>query len=83
MTVPPDFGGSEIEEGLAEDLGVAPADHRAASSQDEASAALSDNEAHAPGQVCVRCGAVITPSQDVRRRADGGWVHEECPLPGA
>jgi 8-oxo-dGTP pyrophosphatase MutT (NUDIX family) len=83
MTVPPDFGGHDIEEGLAEDLGAAPADHQAVSSQDEASAVLSDNKAHAAGQVCARCGAVITPSQDVRRRADGGWVHEECPLPGA
>ena len=25
-----------------------------------------DNEAHAPGQVCGRCGAVITARQDVR-----------------
>jgi hypothetical protein len=38
-----------------------------------------DNEAHAPGQVCERCGAVITASQDVRLRADGRWVHEVCP----
>jgi len=38
-----------------------------------------DNEAHAPGQVCGRCGAVITAGQDVRRRADGRWVHEVCP----
>jgi hypothetical protein len=39
-----------------------------------------DNEAHAPGQVCARCGAVITAGQDVRLRADGRWVHEVCPL---
>lgn len=39
-----------------------------------------DNEAHAPGQVCARCGAVITATQDVRLRADGRWVHEVCPL---
>ena len=38
-----------------------------------------DNEAHAPGQVCGRCGAVITAAQDVRLRADGRWVHEVCP----
>jgi len=38
-----------------------------------------DNEAHAPGQVCARCGAVITAGQDVRLRADGQWVHELCP----
>jgi hypothetical protein len=37
------------------------------------------NEAHAPGAVCERCGAVITATQDARRRPDGRWVHEECP----
>jgi hypothetical protein len=37
------------------------------------------NEAHAPGQVCARCGAVITAGQDVRLRADGRWMHEVCP----
>jgi hypothetical protein len=37
------------------------------------------NEAHAAGQVCERCGQVITSVQDVRRRPDGQWVHEECP----
>jgi hypothetical protein len=39
-----------------------------------------DNEAHAPGQVCARCGAVITADQDVRLQADGRWVHEVCPV---
>ena len=38
-----------------------------------------DNEAHAPGSVCERCGAVITAGQDVRRLADGQWIHEVCP----
>lgn len=38
-----------------------------------------DNEAHAVGQVCGRCGAVILAGQDVRLRNDGRWVHEECP----
>ena len=38
-----------------------------------------DNEAHAPGQVCERCGAVITASQDVRLLPDGHWMHEVCP----
>ena len=37
------------------------------------------NEAHAAGQVCARCGEVITAAQDVRRRADGRWQHEVCP----
>jgi len=39
-----------------------------------------DNEAHAPGETCERCGAVITASQDARRLPDGRWVHEACPL---
>ena len=38
------------------------------------------NEAHAAGQVCERCGQVITAQQDVRLRPDGRWVHEECPF---
>ena len=38
-----------------------------------------DNEAHAPGQACARCGTVVTASQDARRRPDGRWVHEVCP----
>ena len=38
-----------------------------------------DNEARAPGQVCARCGKVMTAGQDARLRADGRWVHEECP----
>ena len=74
MTVPPDFGGRDIEEGLEEDLGVAREDHRAVSSQDEDSAMLSDNEAHAAGQVCARCGAVITPA----RMCDAGPMAGGC-----
>jgi hypothetical protein len=38
------------------------------------------NEAHAAGQVCERCGQVITAQQDARHRPDGRWVHEECPF---
>jgi len=78
MTTPPDFGGHEIEEGLLEDLGGPPETY-AVVPQDEAGSAWSDNEAHAAGKVCVRCGAVITAGQDVRHRADGRWVHEICP----
>ena len=77
MTTPPDFGGHEIEEGLLEDLG-GPAEQRAVSHRDDTW--LDDNEAHAPGKVCERCGQVIKPGQDVRRRADGEWMHEVCPV---
>ncbi len=78
MTTPPDFGGREIEEGLLEDLG-GPRQEDAAGHEDEDSSTWGDNEAHAPGEVCARCGAVIRPGQEVRRRADGRWMHEVCP----
>jgi hypothetical protein len=39
-----------------------------------------DNELHAPGQRCARCGRVIAAGEDVRLRADGQWQHEECPV---
>ncbi len=78
MTTPPDFGGREIEEGVEEDLG-APAEGYPVSHQDDVLDDWDDNELHAPGKVCARCGADITAGQDVRRRADGRWVHEACP----
>ena len=78
MTTPPDFGGHEIEEGLLEDLG-GPQEKFPVSHQDEAGTDFSDNELHAAGQTCPRCGTVIQPGQDARHRADGQWVHEDCP----
>ena len=77
MTTPPDFGGREIEEGAMEDLGGPPGPHPV-SGQDEETG-RDDNELHAPGEVCARCGAAIAPGQDVRRRLDGQWIHEICP----
>ena len=47
----------------------------------EAGSDFSDNELHAAGRVCARCGAVIQPGEDTRLRADRQWVHEICPLP--
>ena len=79
MTTPPDFGGREIEEGMLEDLG-GPREEHVAGHADEDSSAWSGNEAHAPGKKCAVCGAVITSGQEVRRRADGQWMHEVCPL---
>ena len=64
MTTPPDFGGTEIEEGLREDFGVRPQEHGT----------------QAPGETCARCGNQIMSGQDSRRRADGRWVHEVCPF---
>jgi hypothetical protein len=77
MTTPPDFGGREIEEGLLEDLGGPRTEH-ALDHQDDAE--VDDNEAHVAGMVCGHCGAVIAADQDVRRRLDGVWVHEVCPV---
>ncbi|MGH3420433.1 MAG: hypothetical protein ACRDOD_12705, partial [Streptosporangiaceae bacterium] len=39
-----------------------------------------DNELHAPGQVCQRCGTVINATQDARLLPDGHWIHEVCPV---
>ncbi len=80
MTTPPDFGGTEIEEGRQEEFGIAPEEHQPG--PDEfTTALLDDNEAHAPGGICARCGREIEPGDDVRRRADGNWIHEVCPTP--
>jgi hypothetical protein len=79
MTVPPDYGGLDFEEGAQEDLGAPLDRHRDPLDQDQGGRAADDNEAQAPGQVCELCGSVITPGQDVRRRADGQWMHEVCP----
>jgi hypothetical protein len=40
---------------------------------------LEANELHVAGEVCERCGAAITASQDARRLVDGRFVHEVCP----
>jgi hypothetical protein len=88
MTTPPNFGGRAIEEGLDEDLGAPPPEHSKATELDHErdeedrgayTSVWGSNEAHAPGQLCARCGVLISPGQDVRRRADGTWVHEICP----
>ena len=68
-----------MEEGLLEDLGGPRTEH-AVDHDGEVSSTWGENEAHAPGKACERCGAVIRPGQDVRRRADGQWVHELCPI---
>jgi hypothetical protein len=39
-----------------------------------------DNELHAPGQICQRCGTEIAALQEVRRLPDGQWIHEVCPV---
>lgn len=78
MTTPPDFGGTELEESRQEEFGIAPEEHEAVR-DDMLADPHEDNEAQAPGETCGRCGNEIQPGQDVRRRADGRWVHEVCP----
>jgi hypothetical protein len=78
VTTPPDFGGTEIEEGRQEEFGIAPEKHEPR--PDELTTEPhDDNEAHAPGEICARCGRAIEPGDEVRRRADGTWVHQVCP----
>jgi hypothetical protein len=82
MTTPPDFGGTEIEKGRQEEFGIAPAEHQPRP-DGFTTEPYDDNEAHAPGETCARCGNEIRPGEEVRRRADGKWVHEVCPSMGA
>jgi hypothetical protein len=44
-----------------------------------AAAAPDGNAARPVDQRCGRCGQLIASGQDARRRASGGWVHENCP----
>jgi hypothetical protein len=37
-----------------------------------------ENELHATGQTCARCGRPIGPRDEVRRTASGGYQHEYC-----
>ena len=37
------------------------------------------NSVRAAGRSCGRCDQPMTPSHDVRKRADGTWAHETCP----
>ena len=92
MTVRPDFGseyGDEERKRFEEEEGPPEPDvaeeerdlfERQRAEQEVNLLDPESNEAHATGQVCERCGQVITAVQDVRRRPDGQWVHEECPV---
>ncbi len=60
--------------GMAYELSI-----RDFSGADERQPVLEDNEAHAPGKMCERCGQAIAAGQDARC-ADGGWAREACPM---
>jgi hypothetical protein len=95
MTIQPEYGEEERMRQQSEELreqseGVLPQDRADSPEREIAEREREDrellyldpeaNEAHAPGQVCARCGTVITAGQDVRRRPDGRWVHDVCPV---
>jgi hypothetical protein len=91
MTVRPDFGpeyGDEERKRFQDEAPPGPTEaeeereFREREREDEEVDFLDpeSNEAHVPGQVCERCGQVITAGQDARRRLDGQWVHDECPV---
>ncbi len=37
-----------------------------------------ENELHATGQTCTRCGRPLEARDEVRRTASGGYQHEYC-----
>ena len=41
--------------------------------------ASGDHSAHAPGQVCAKCGQRIEAAQPARKRGVSDWVHDLCP----
>ena len=87
MTVPPEYSEEELlreQYGGARPAGREAEGEREIREHDREDREVEyldpeDNEAHAPAQVCPRCGTVITAGQDARRLPDGRWVHEVCP----
>lgn len=41
---------------------------------------VDDNAATAPGKICELCGELISARQEARRRVNGEWIHEACPI---
>jgi hypothetical protein len=92
MGITPEYGEEELlgrdEEGVQRrsrpslpdrDLGESEVHEREIEASERTYVDFEDNELRAPGEVCERCGAVITATQDVRRLPDGRFVHEVCP----
>lgn len=73
MSVRSEYGGDEnpLERELRE--------HEDTESLERLGDQPDDNELRAPGQVCARCGNVITAREDVRLGSDGHFLHEVCP----
>ncbi|MGH3226194.1 MAG: hypothetical protein ACRDPY_47225 [Streptosporangiaceae bacterium] len=53
---------------------------RAEQAEDQLNPTGGDNEAHAAGKICKRCGQVIQAYQDARLTGVDDWVHETCPV---
>jgi hypothetical protein len=94
MSLTPEYGESEVVEGRERRLegrvvegDLAPGSVPASREMIERELAerellyvdAEDNEAHATGEICERCGGAITANQDVRKVVDGRWIHEVCP----
>jgi hypothetical protein len=89
MSEPPEFGEPDIEDFGEPSIYEGVQDRRFPAvfhkkHKDASLAALvadphEENELQAPAQTCGRCGNEIQPGEEVRRRADGTWVHEACP----
>lgn len=41
---------------------------------------IDDNEAHAVGATCQRCGQPIGRGQTARLRGESDWIHDVCPI---
>lgn len=85
MTVRPDYGPEYGDDERRSQRAIPEPDEqpigldRGEPEEDLEELELDDNEAHVPGQVCARCGRVLTATDDTRMQADRRWVHEVCP----
>lgn len=46
--------------------------------RDPKSGSAEDHEEHAAGEVCARCHQSFESRDDVRKNANGEWVHQRC-----
>jgi hypothetical protein len=53
---------------------------RVEEAEDQLNPSGEDNEAHAGGKICKRCGQVIQATQAARLTGVNDWVHETCPV---
>jgi hypothetical protein len=68
ISVPPESFGDIIDPERVEEA------------EDQLNPSREDNEAHAGGRICKRCGQVIQADQDARLTGVDDWVHDVCPV---